>query len=937
LGLLEFRGLLKRILQQGGYSQQQLARALGIHPTLLSNKLVGVRKGRLNNPEIKQIIKTLAEWELIFTRQEVLQLLAEVDLTAQLFNAKEWASLPLSNLTGDLPLPTTGFSQPASANSAQTSKQDKGETPAPAPTPATTSQGGSLAATRLPQGLTRLIGRDNLLDEVSELLSREDVRLVNLVGPGGIGKTRIGQAVAQRMFTQKRFKDGIRYIPLDNLTNPALVAKTMAEGLGLSEKKDNTPALDQLIDFVAGQEILLVLDNFEQLVEAAPVLDQLLGYTTNLKLLVTSRVTLGIYGEWVYTVPPLPLPENSQTLPLQETPPNTVQYQLTVLPSPDRLATAMKNPAVTLFVERARAADNRFSLTALNVETVIRICRVLDGLPLAIELAAARTRLFELTTLAELLQQSYMAVLKIETRPDKWRTERHLSLQACLDWSYSLLEPKEKELFYQLGLFADGFNMETAQAILPTGATQEDLYTGLDSLLSKSLIQVSEEPQAQDPGESPRRFRMLEPLREFGFEQLKHPTLNRAQASTSKEESEERKVWRQYCIFWAGWVRREVERLYGPEVQLSYRRMQTEYSNIVEALEWGLQNRARREVLELTAELAFYWIWGTRYSEGTRYLDRVIALCQDPRPTDPIELSFLAKVLYGTGFIAVNQIEFKKAEQVLQESQAIFRNLGDKVWLARVLGGLAFRATSQGEFKVGRVYLDESLALSRESGNEMRVAAALNNLGVVAIHLREDDAAWDYCQECLSLCRKQENRIGQAMTLNLLGYVATNRQNFEEAQAFLEESQQISLDLGNKESLNLTQNVLALAYYGQADYETAAQHLNEGLRIAYEMGDRFGVLYNLSAQPAIALKLEGEPSPDKLVWAARLLGATSALQNRTSGFALPRYRELFEESIAFVRSNLALSIFETEWKLGESMTLDEAVNTVLNPQEYNEF
>ena len=168
MGLLEFRGLLKRILQQGGYSQQQLARALGIHPTLLSNKLVGVRKGRLNNPEIKQIIKTLAEWELIFTRQEVLQLLAEVDLTAQLFNAKEWASLPLSNLTGDLPLPTTGFSQPASANSAQTSKQDKGETPAPAPTPATTSQGGSLAATRLPQGLTRLIGRDNLLDEVSE-------------------------------------------------------------------------------------------------------------------------------------------------------------------------------------------------------------------------------------------------------------------------------------------------------------------------------------------------------------------------------------------------------------------------------------------------------------------------------------------------------------------------------------------------------------------------------------------------------------------------------------------------------------------------------------------------------------------------------------------------------------------------------------------------
>jgi predicted ATPase/transcriptional regulator with XRE-family HTH domain len=933
LGLLEFRGLLKRILQQGGYSQQQLARALGIHPTLLSNKLVGVRKGRLNNPEIKHIIKILAEWELIFTRQEVLQLLAEVDLTAQLFNAKEWASPPLNNLTGDLTLPATGFFSPTTAATPKPSQPEKAETPAP-------STGGSLAATRLPQGLTRLIGRDNLLDEVSDLLLQEDVRLVNLVGPGGIGKTRIGQAVAQRMFIQKRFKDGIRYIPLDTLTNPGLVAKALVEGLGLSEKKDNTPPLDQLIDFVAGQEMLLVVDNFEHLIEAAPALDHLLGYTTNLKLLVTSRVILGIYGEWVYSVPPLPLPESLQPLPLPETSPDTVQNQLTVLPSPDRLAATLaatlKNPAVTLFVERARAVDNHFSLNTQNVETVIRICRVLDGLPLAIELAAARTRLFELTTLAELLQQSYVAVLKIEARPDKWRIERHLSLQACLDWSYSLLEPKEKELFYRLGLFADEFNMETAQSILPAGATREDLYTGLDSLLSKSLIQVSEEPHSPEPGESPRRYRMLEPLREYGLEQLRHLPLNRGQARATGEESEERKVWRQYCFYWAGWVRREVERLYGPEVQLSYRRMQTEYANIVEALEWALQQGARREVLELAAELAFYWIWNTRYTEGTRYLNRVIALCQNPRPTDPIELSLLAKVLYGTGFIAVNQIEFKKAERVLQESQAIFRNLGDKVWLSRALGGLGFRATSQGEFRVGRVYLDESLALSRETGNEIRVAAALNNLGVVAIHLHEDTAAWDYCRECLGLSRKHENRIGQAMTLNLLGYVATNRQDFEEALACLEESRQIAVDLGNRESLNLTQNVLALSCYGQADFEAAAQHLNEGLRIAYEMGDRFGVLYNLSAQPAIALKLEGEPDPARLVWAARLLGATSALQTRSSGFALPRYRELFEESIAFVRANLAPALFEIEWNLGENMTLDEAVGMVLNPQELNE-
>lgn len=593
----------------------------------------------------------------------------------------------------------------------------------------------------LPAPLTPILGRDDEIHAALELLDRDDLRLVTLLGPGGVGKTRLALEVAHR--AEHDFAHGCCFVALAPVQDHTLIPVIMAKLLGVTEHP-LVPIAEQLKDALRFEHVLLVLDNLEHLAEvASPWLTDLLMHCPRLKVLATSRRPLHLAGEQRFRVSPLAV---------LDTDPGTV-------PS---------SPAVALFVQRAKAVRPNFELTKSNAQSVIAVCHRLNGLPLAIELAAARVNVLSITEILDRLadQLSLLTPGRPEPVPDL------RSMRVAIAWSHNLLTPEEQELFRRLTVFVGGFTLTAAEYVCAaqdqsTGTTTREpaVIDVLGSLVDQSLIARIEHLD----GDS--RFTMLESVGAYARQQLL--------AHGETEEFEARHA--DWCLH----LTEQAEHRLVREVDTSWLNvLEAEHDNLRGALEWSLDpTRVQTDLaLRMAGALWLFWYYHSHLTEGRRWLERALRVSSTAKP------GYRAKALAGLGHLAHCQGDEANALDYLTESVAISRSLGDRWATAFALSVRGNLSEDQGDYDEARTYFAEANRLFDETGDQVNVAVTRYHLGVVAYGQGNLEHALDQCVSALALARNQHDPWTVANALSYVGLIQIDRTDTQEAARALAEA-----------------------------------------------------------------------------------------------------------------------------------------------------
>jgi predicted ATPase/DNA-binding CsgD family transcriptional regulator len=719
----------------------------------------------------------------------------------------------------------------------------------------------------LPAQVTSFIGRQYELAELQKLVLT--TRLVTLTGPPGTGKTRLAQEAAAALCDS--FSDGAIFVSLAPLREPALIANAIAQALDIKESSGES-LLARLEQYLSDRHLLLVLDNYEHLLPEVSLVSELLKAAPHLIVMVTSREVLNLYGEHEFPVPPLQLPDLKQTT---------------------SLGTLKAYESVELFVQRAQAASPSFALDQANAASVATICVHLDGLPLAIELAAARIKFYAPQTLL-LRLGSRLEVLNEGPRDLPVRQQ---TLRATLAWSYDLLADEEKVLFARLGVFAGGCSLEDVEAVC-SGDLTLPVAVGLESLVNKNLLRQEQNSQGEP------RFMMLETMREYALEKL-------------DEQAEAARMNERHARHFMAVVARAAQEFYGPDEAVWLVWLDAQMDNLRAALRWSFDHHDAETWLQFVNSQIRFWDVRGHLSEGRSCVARLRNLKRASEPSKA-----LADALRGIGDVVYLGSDFATAGELYQSALDIYEALGDSVNAAHALIGLGEVATEIGDYVSAPALFEKAHHIMQQCGDVPGCARALTQWGWGALRVGDMNHARAQLEQGLALFLTTNDTANISLVYSGLGEIAIRQGELESAQGLLEKSLAMRQALGEKWGIAVSLGSLGWVALRQSDFERAVATLQKSFDIRKEIGDKGGMAWCLEKMAQIAqLK-------DDAGRAARIFGAAAAMRVSNASVIDPTDVTGYEQSIEYLRSKLSDDIFNAVWSEGQAMTLEQIIHYV---------
>jgi predicted ATPase/DNA-binding XRE family transcriptional regulator len=736
----------------------------------------------------------------------------------------------------------------------------------------------------LPMQLTSFIGREHELEEVKHLLS--NTRLLTLTGPGGTGKTRLALQLGAEMLALKQFSSAVWLVEFAPVGDPTLVTQTIAGALSVREQPGRT-VLDALTDYVRAKNMLLILDNCEHLIlTCAQIAESLLHAAPRLKILVTSREALGISGETAYRVPSLPLPEPQQIHDL------------------DALA---HNDCVHLFMDRASAADPHFRLKEKNAPAVADICRRLDGIPLAIELASARTKVFPPEEIAARLDDRF----RLLTGGSRTALERHQTLFALIEWSHNLLSEPERMLLRRLAVFAGGWSFEAAQAVCGE-AIEEDVLDLLTHLVDKSLVAVVEEETEE------ARYRLPETIRQYARDKL-------------FESGEAENVRDYHLDFFLRFAETAEPKLRSAEQLEWLERVEAEYDNLRTALAWSLESGKSDRMLRLAGALCYFWVLRGIFSESYKWLNDALTFAEREQnekiaagkytPT-PVEMAHRAKALYGATLSQFGTLDVKKALTLVEESLRLWRELGDKWWTAVALELKALMLSMGPDFEMAFTCLEEGVALGHQIEDPWPLTVCLIRMGDALKPKGQAAAARPFLEEGVALARRIGDKSVLSEGLRELGSVYYVEGDLTAAESLTQEALANGRAIGSFVSIFLALFQLVVISCLQNDPVKAKRYCLEGWALGKDTGSPFVTMFALITF-GLAASVGGEAGRGvRLLAASEVFLARMGVNPGEGEAVMKAVRQVLQKA----QAQLGPAGFEAAWAEGKQMTLEQAIS-----------
>jgi predicted ATPase/class 3 adenylate cyclase len=726
--------------------------------------------------------------------------------------------------------------------------------------------------TNLPTQPNPMIGRDHELREILQLLRTEDVRLLTLSGSGGAGKTRLALQIGAELLDE--FRSGVFFVSLAPIADEDLLVPTIAQALSIREIAGEGLAAT-LSAYLSDKQMLLVLDNFEHIVGAAPAIAKLLEAAPELRSLVTSRERLRLSAEHVYEVPPLMLPDAAQ----------------------EDLGTLLETDAIALFLARAEAVTPNFVLTQENAASVVAICRRLEGLPLALELAAARIAVLSPSALLSRLS-GRLAMLTGGARD---ADVRHQTLQNTIEWSYDLLEGSDQLLFRRLAVFVDGCRLDATEAVCNSAPGDVTALDGLQSLVDKSLVRN----RPDSDGES--RFWMLETIREYASERL-------------AQSGEAEMLARRHAEHFLELAEQAEPDLWAQQIDVWLPRLDPEEANFRAALGWAIAQDEAEVAVRLAGSLYPFWEIRARQGEARAWLTRALAIGGVVPP------SCRAKALVAAGRATAWHGDMGAAIALLEEAAELSQQLGDLEGVGRCLGFIGHALLFTGTADQAAAVLDRAVDLARHVGEPRGVARAIYNSAFVAIEQGDFDRACELFGEAAEIGRSEGTKLHEAMCLVHLGYTCALAGHYKRAAALLDEGTAVFTELGET-----TWTQVAFRYQGllallDGRVDEAELLLGASLMKGREQAPQWEVAYWIEELAAVAAA-KGEA-----LRAAKLWGATDALFEKLGLAILEENRQVRERFRGKVQESADSDSRAEAWAQGHAMTLDQAVAYALPPR-----